>query len=431
LTSNLAIFGGAQVRTEPFPRWPMLGDEELAAAERVIRRHNLCSALGEEVGLFEQEFAAYCGVRFAVGVSNGTTALHTAIAAAGVQVGDEVIVPPYTYYSTGTSVLMQSAIPVFADVEPETQSLDPHAVEAKITPRTKAVIVVHMNGYMGDIDGLLAVARKHNLVVIEDCSHAHGAEYHGTKAGAVGHVAAFSFQQKKILSLGEGGGVTTNDPELAGRARGHSHLGKVPLAFNYRMPELHGAIGRVRLRHVDAQNDERARNAAVLDRELTPVRGLQPQRSRPATKTVYYNYVLRVDERELGVSRNQIMDAVRAEGIPATVMQNGYYPIYRHHTFQIRDPYGHGHPFTSNFYTARPDEQPSYAEGICPISERLCDHENVELKVHPPSTPSDMADIAAAFKKVVEHVDELRERRNGETRQPRVPEAARAAASAP
>lgn len=403
--SALAIHGGSPVRTEPFPRYPLLGEEEMAAVTAVIRTHNLCSQMGHEVEAFESAFAEYNGVRFGVATSNGTTALHTALAAVGVGVGDEVIVPPYTFLSTGTSVVMQNAIPVFADIEPDTLGLDPGAVVAKITPRTKAMMVVHMNGYPADMDGLMDVALAHQLMVIEDCSHAHGAEYHGQKVGTIGHIGAFSFQQKKNLSLGEGGMVLTDDEDLATRARAFRSFGKIPLAFNYRMTELHAAIGRARLKQLDPQNAERIRNAQHLDQALRGLPGIRPQQVRPRTKAVYYNYVVHYHEEELGVSRSRFLEAVQAEGIPVPGI---YYPLYRHPTFQMRDAYGRGCPFACPFYDIPEDQRPRYEDGICPVAEEYCDHRNIELKVHPPGTLRDMAHIATAFKKVVDHMDELK-----------------------
>jgi dTDP-4-amino-4,6-dideoxygalactose transaminase len=402
--STLALLGGPPVRTRPFPQYPLRGEDEIAAATEVIRSGNLCAAMGDQVAAFESEFATYCGARFGVATSNGTTALHTALAACGVGVGDEVIVPPYTFLSTATSVLMQNAIPVFADVEPETLGLDPAQVEAMVTPRTKALIVVHMNGYPADMDGLMAVAAEHGLVVIEDCSHAHGAAYHGRKVGTIGHVGAFSFQQKKNLSLGEGGIVIMDDEKLASKARAFRSFGPLALAFNYRMTELHGAIGRARLRWLDEQNEARIQNARYLDRALADMRGLAPQAVRPDTVAVYYNYVIRCDELELGISRDRLVEAVRAEGIPLPLI---YFPLYRHPTFQIQDAYGHGCPFTCPFYDVPAAERPRYEEGICPVAEAACDRQNVELKVHPPATVDDMVDVVAAFEKVVAHAGEL------------------------
>jgi len=393
------------VRTTPWPKYPVLGADEEAAAVRVVRAQNLCEAFGTEVREFEREFAAYLGVMHAIAVCNGTAALHTALAAAGVGVGHEVIVPPYTFVATATAVPMQNAIPVFADIEPRTQGLDPAEVAKRITARTRAVIPVHMNGFPMEIEAIMDIAKRHNLIVIEDCSHAHGAAVGDHKAGTFGHINAFSFQQKKNLSLGEGGAVVTDDPTLAERARAFRSFGKVPLPVNYRMPELHGAIGRVRLRKLDEQNAERIRNAQCLDEALAGLRGIRTQRPRPGTTSVYYNYIVQVYEEELGIDKATFLKALQAEGIPATP---GYYPLQRHHTFQIQDAHGRGCPFRCPLYDPPPNERPRYVADDCPVTVELCDRRNIELKIHPPAGLDDMKDIATAIRKIVAHVDELR-----------------------
>jgi dTDP-4-amino-4,6-dideoxygalactose transaminase len=347
-------------------------------------------------------------VKHALAVNSGTAALHTALAASGVGVGDEAIVPPLTFISTASSVLMQNAIPVFADVEPQTGGLDPDEVRREISARTRAVIVVHMNGYPADMDGLLAVAREHSLILIEDCAHAHGAEHKGRKVGSLGDIGIFSFQQKKNLSIGEGGLLITDNDEYAEKASAFRTLGDDPIGYNYRMPELHGAIGRVRLARLDDENARRIENAALLDKHLHGLPGIQPQKPREETRAVYYNYVVKYNREGLGVPRERFVEALRAEGIP--VPGNGliYYPLYRDRIFQLRDPYGGGCPFSCPHYEAPEDERPRYEEGMCPVTEKICDEVNIELKIHPPATAGDMSDIAAAFAKVIENIDELR-----------------------
>ena len=403
--SKLAIKGGKPVRVEPYPgvRWPIRGKDEEEAVARVVRSNNLCG--GSEKEQFESLFAKYCNAEFAIATSCGTTALHTALAAAGIGVGDEVIVPPYTFLSTATSVLMQNAIPIFADIEPDTLGLDPKAVREKITSRTRAIIPVHMNGYPADMDGLMAVTREHNLVVIEDCSHAHGAEHKGKKVGTIGNLGAFSFQQRKNLSLGEGGMVVTNNEEFAKRAEAFHSFGNVPLAFNYRMSPLHAAIGRVRLPKLDEQNEQRIRNAEYLDKNLKDIKGITSQKPRAGTKAVYYNYLMRYSEEEVGVDRAKFIEAVQAEGIPLLA---SYSPLNRRHTFKLKDAYGHGCPWECPFYTAPPEEKPRYEAGICPVAEEMYDKKLLDIKIHPPATLEDMADIVEAFRKVIDNVDELK-----------------------
>ena len=399
------MLGGVPLRTAEWPRYPVLGVEEEAAVLAVLRSHNLSSQMGAAVQRFEAEFAARAGVSHAVATSSGTAALHVALIAAGIGVGDDVIVPAYTFFSTATSVLMQNAIPIFADIETDTLGLDPAAAEGRITDRTRALMVVHMNGYPADLDGLMSVARRHGLVVIEDCAHAHGAEHRGRHVGAIGHMGVFSFQQKKNLSLGEGGMLITNDADLADKARAICSFGKVPLAYNYRMPELHGAIGSVRLKRLDAENETRNRYARYLDGELARIPWIEPQRVRPETRAVYYNYLLHYHEERIGLERDRFLAAVRAEGIPVSQI---YEPVYRHHTFQVRDPYGQGFPFQSPFYETTPGREPSYEDGTCPVAEEYCGRRNIELKIHPTAEMEDIEQLAAAFHKVAHQVERLK-----------------------
>ncbi|MFC1454109.1 DegT/DnrJ/EryC1/StrS family aminotransferase, partial [Verrucomicrobiota bacterium] len=344
---KLALFGGAPLRQKPFPAYPVYGWEEEEAVVRVVRSNALCAQVGHEVELFEKEYAAYHDVPNAVAVTNGTIALHIALAAAGVGVGDEVIVPPYTWLSTGSAVIMQNAIPVFADIEPDSIGLDPDAVVKKITPCTKAIITVHVNGYPCDMDGLLKLAAERNLILIEDCAHAHGAEYHGKKVGTLGQFGCFSFQHKKNLSLGEGGMVITSNTELAGRLKALRSFEYPNINYNYRLPELQAAIGRVRLQKLDQMNEARRKNAAVLDRELKGIRGLIPQQVRENCMGVFYNYAIKYSEKELGVPRDRFIEAAVAEGIGSI----GFYrPINNDPIFKLQDAFGHGCPFRCPLY---------------------------------------------------------------------------------
>jgi len=395
----LALKGGKPVRTEPMPAYPVFGPEEEEAACRVVRSQNLCSQFGRETEQFEDEFAAYLGVKHAIGVSSGTTALHVALAALGIGPGDEVIVPSYTFMATATSVLMQNAAPVFADAEERVLGIDIASARANITKRTRAIIPVHANGLPMEIGGLMALAREHNLSVIEDCSHAHGARYGGRMVGTFGQINVFSFQQKKNLSLGEGGIVVTSDDQLAAKSRALRSFGEGPMTYNYRMSEFHAAIGRVRLRCLDEQNDARRRNADYLHNALDVLDGIQTVKPLPESDPVYYNFIVRIDPGALRLTKGKFIEAVRAEGV---TVGPGYAPVHRMSIFTERNPYGLGCPYECLFRNgaAAPDAP-------CPTVERLCDNQLIEIKIHPPAGPADMKDIADAFRKVVEHIDEL------------------------
>lgn len=406
--TKLAILGAESFRTKPFPLYPTYGKEEEEAILRVLRSNALCAQVGNEVKSFEQAFAEYHKCSYAVAVSSGTTALQVALAAAGVGVGDEVIVPPYTFLATATSVVSQNAIPVFADIETTSLGLDPDAVRKKITSRTKAIIPVCMNGYPCDMESILKIAEKHNLVVIEDCSHAHGAEYRGRKIGTLGHMGAFSFQHKKNMSLGEGGIIITGDSNYDREMRKIRSFSDAPISYNYRMTELHAAIGKVRLAKLDSMNEIRQANAAILDQELKGIDGIKPLQVQKNCKGVYYNYILRYSKQELGVPRAIFIKAVNAEGIP---LVSGYTPLHHHPVFKRQNAFGHGCPFRCPLYKGLVD----YSKESFPVTEQTCYTINLEVKIHPQCTEKDMLDIAHAIRKVIENIKELKEYAKVET----------------
>lgn len=404
-TARLALRGGTPVRQAPLPVYPPPGSaDEIEAAARVLRSGNLTATRGPEVEEFGEAFAAYNGAKHAVAVSNGTTALHAALAAARIGVGDEVIVPALTFLASATSVLMNNAIPIFADIEPETLGLDPVSVRSRITERTRAIIIVHLNGYPADMDGLLAAAREHGLTVIEDCAHAHGALFGSRKVGVLGDMGCFSFQHKKNLSLGEGGAVITNDDGLAQRLRQVRNFGTEQLGYNYRMTELHAAIGKLRLARLDQMNAQRRANAAHLDEHLAALPGLTPQRPRTGTTSVYYNYMLRYDPDVIGVSRDRFAEALVAEGV---VADPPYQPIYNRASFQARDCYGRGCPFACPLYCVPEQQRQQYTPGLCPTAEEASCRTRLGVKIHPPCAEAEMGDVAAAFVKVMANRQEL------------------------
>ena len=260
--SKLALLGGKPIRTRPFPAYPVIGEEEKRAVMEVLDSGQLSTFSasrqgflgGRKIQAFEAAFAEYHGIRHAIAVNSATSGLHAAVAACEVGPGDEVIVPPYTFTATATAVLHHNAIPVFVDVDPVTFCMDPAQLEKAITPRTKAVIPVHLLGHPADMDAILAIARRHHLKVIEDCAQAPGARYKGRLVGTMGDCGVFSFQETKNMVTGEGGMVITNDPDLAERARMIRNHGEAVIAgeprkyltstigWNYRMTEVEAAI---------------------------------------------------------------------------------------------------------------------------------------------------------------------------------------------
>ena len=210
MKETLAVFGGKKIRTKPFPGWPVFGAAEERRLLGALRSGKWGKLNGSEVAEFERRFAAMHGCKHGIAVVNGTVSLRVALLAGGIRSEDEVIVPPYTFLATATAVIEANAVPVFADVNLETFNLDPKSIKAAITPRTRAIIPVHMAGQAADMDAIMAIARKHNLLVIEDAAHAHGASYKNRPAGSIGNAGSFSFQSSKNLTCGEGGALVNN-----------------------------------------------------------------------------------------------------------------------------------------------------------------------------------------------------------------------------
>jgi dTDP-4-amino-4,6-dideoxygalactose transaminase len=282
--------------------------------------------LGPAVAAFEQEFAAFCQGKEAIGVNSGTSALHLALLATGVGPGDEVITVPFTFVATVSAIEYAGARPVFVDVEPDYWTMDPAQLEAAITPKTKAIIPVHLYGQPADMDPILAIARRHGLAVIEDACQAHGSEYHGRRCGSIGDINCFSFYPGKNLgAYGEGGAVVTDDAAAAAKIRllrswgeevryEHKYRG-----FNYRMDGVQGAVLGVKLKYLEAWTESRRQSAGLYDRLLAGSNVKTPV-ERPGTRHVYHLYVVRVSDR----------DAVRARLTEAGVQSGVHYPIPVH-----------------------------------------------------------------------------------------------------
>ena len=290
MTNTLAIHGGKPLRTRPFPEWPIFGEVEEQYLLRALRSGKWGRLAGNEVAQFEKSFAEYHQAKHAVAVVNGTVGLRLALIAAGIGEGDEVIVPPYTFLATASAVVEANATPVFADLELDTFNIDPASVESLVTPRTKAVIPVHLGGQAVNLDALLAIAKRHNLVLIEDAAHAHGAEYKGRRVGAIGQMGMFSFQSSKNLCSGEGGIVLTNHDDLAERLRSIHNCGRrvgrawyehFTIGGNYRLSEFQGAVLNAQWTRFDEQTTTRDANGKYLAERIARIPGLYPQRRGP------------------------------------------------------------------------------------------------------------------------------------------------------
>src|SRR5712691_7023977 len=281
-----------------------------AAVLRVLESSEFI--LGSEVAGFEEEFAAYCGAKHAVGVNSGTSALHLALLAAGVGPGDQVISVPFTFVATTAAIRYTGATPVFVDIDPVTYTMDPNQVEAKVTPRTKAIVPVHLYGQTADMDPIMEIARKRNLVVIEDAAQAHGAEYRGHRAGAIGDLAIFSFYPGKNLgAYGEGGMVTTSNPEYARAIRMLRNWGSerkyhpVLKGYNYRMEGIQGAILRVKLRYLEQWTEARRAHAALYDKLLKGC-GVTAPRVMADARHVYHVYGVLAPQRQALIDHLQL-----------------------------------------------------------------------------------------------------------------------------
>ncbi|HOW18001.1 MAG TPA: DegT/DnrJ/EryC1/StrS family aminotransferase [Phycisphaerae bacterium] len=407
MTGQLAIHGGTPVRTRPFPSWPVFGPEEEQALARALRSGKWGKQDGTEVATFERDFAKYQGAAHGIAVVNGTVSLQIALMAAGIRAGDEVIVPPYTFLATATAVITANATPVFVDIDPETLNISPKAIEAAITPRTRAIIPVHFGGLPADMDAIMAIAKRHNLIVIEDAAHAHGAEYKGRRTGSIGHFGSFSFQSSKNLTSGEGGFITTNDPELAARCRSIHNCGRRPghawyehfvIAGNFRLSEFQGAVLNAQLQRLDEQTRRRDENGRYLTEKLGRIPGIKPQKiTADCTRHAFHLFCFRVDAKELGAPRSAFLKALAAEGIPNF---GGYpQPLYRQPLFLNRE-FG---PYAGC-------QGVDYAKTSCPHCEAICYELGgwLEQRILL-GTREDMEDIVRAFTKVYENRKDLKE----------------------
>jgi len=407
MNSTLALKGGQKTRVTPFNTWPVFGPPEESRLLKALRSGKWGKLNGDEVASFERSFAAMHGSKHAIGVVNGTVSLRIALMAAGIQAEDEVIVPPYTFLATATAVLEANAVPVFADIELETFNLDPKAVEAAITPRTRAIIPVHMAGQPADMEGILAIAKKHGLTVIEDAAHAHAASWKNRPAGSIGHMGSFSFQSSKNLTSGEGGIITTSDDKLAEACRSIHNCGRIPggvwyehhvMSGNYRMGEFQGAVLNAQIERLEEQTKTRNSNGQYLAARLSKIPGIHPQRrTAECTRHSYHLFLFRIDSKAFGAPRAAVLKALEAEGIPVC---GGYaLPLYRQPLF-LNKAFG---PYLPN---AR--KTLDYSKVRCPNCEKICYEQGAWLEQSLfLGSRSDMDDIATAFEKVHAHRAEL------------------------
>jgi len=369
--STLALLGGKKAKNKPFPLWPHYDDHERRALMEVLESRVWWRTPGTKTREFEQAFAAYHAARYGIAVTNGTAALEVTLAALGVGHGDEVIVPNFTFIATASAVLFANALPVLVDVDRESYCLDPALVEAAITPRTKAIIAVHMGGHPADLDRLQEVAKRQGIALIEDAAHAHGSEWRGRKIGTFGSAATFSFQASKLMTAGEGGVILSNDDDFELQARSVHDCGRLPgewfyshfnYGSNYRLSEWQGAVLGVQLTRLEQQTAHRHRNGRLLDKLLAEIPGITPQKCDPrCTRNGQYAYIFHVDSaRFAGISTGNFIAALNAEGIPT---QASYPPLHAMDCFRSGE-------YRKRLSGAQAEQAHSFLQGAFPNTLR-------------------------------------------------------------
>lgn len=409
---KLAILGGTPIRSKKFNYNAPIGIEEKNAVLNVLDTKVLSGFFknfegGEQVQAFEKLWAQSFEVDDAIAVNSGTSALHTAIAAAGIGPGDEVIVSSYSFTASAAAIVMNNAIPIFCDIDSKNFNIDVSKLEGLITDRTKAIIPVHLFGQPADMDTIMSVAKKNDLMVIEDTCQAPGTKYKGKITGSIGHLGVFSTVETKNIVTGEGGVIITNDKDLAYRCRlirnhGEAYMDGKPrnylsnmLGYNFRPTEIQAAIGIEQLKKLNSLNDERNKLANYLINNMQDIKGLKMPESSEKSDIIHHLLCLQYDELETGVSRNKYIEALNAEGLELT---KGYpRPMYMNPIFTEKIAFGsNGCPFTCSMY----GKDINYGPGLCPVSELVCDKAIFITHIRPPNTLEDMKDIVKGFHKV-------------------------------
>jgi dTDP-4-amino-4,6-dideoxygalactose transaminase len=409
--SNLAILGGSPVRTRPFTPWPQYLPSDASRLQEVLesRRWGGFPVPSRYGGEFAERFAKMHGAEYGLCVTNGTIALVAALIAAGVRFGDEVIVPAYTWDGTAAAVLFAGGVPVFADVDPDTYCLDVESARKAITPRTRAILPVHLAMRFTDMDALLQLAKEHDLKVIEDCAHAHGGQYKGRGAGSMGDVGCFSFQESKLMTAGEGGIVITSDLKIFEHLQSQVNCGRASftdkyrqrvLGSNYRMTDLQAALLIGQLEMLPEMSERRARSAKRLSEGLANIKGVRPLPPQPdMTRDTLYCYVFQYQAEDLGVQRDLFAAALDKEGISCD--GRFYEAVYRSDLF-------YASPELSPQLTAGRASAVDYTKCHCPVSERAAYHESVWIPQFVLlGGDEDVDDVIRAVEKVMTHIAEL------------------------
>jgi perosamine synthetase len=429
--NKLAINGGKATRTQDFTSRRTMGETEKKAVMEVMESGELSGFFGspgpqwlggEKVKQFERKWANNYGYKHAISVNSWTTGLVTAVGATGIGPGDEVIVSPYTMSASATAILFYGGIPIFADINPETFNITVATIEPLITPRTKAIMVVHIFGQTAEMDDIMALAHKHNLKVIEDGAQAPGVKYKGKPICGFGDIGGFSLNYHKHIHTGEGGMLVTNDDQIALRCqliRNHAEnlveahqIDELTnlLGSNYRLTELQAAIGIAQLDRLDGYLAHRQRLASYFGNQLTAIPGLTSAKVADGAEHAYYLYPVKYDASVTGISRKAFVRAVNAELPPVKVWEQtgfieGYVrPLYMAPLYQNKIAIGSaGFPWSVNAGV-----EYNYSKGICPVVERMYEHELIYTPlIREPLVEGDIDDFIVAIKKVLANVGEL------------------------
>ncbi len=426
MSSDLALFGGEKEISYSFSPYNTIGEEELKAARKVIETGNLSQFIGAwdkdfgggpKVSQFERAWAKYFGVRHAISVNSWTSGLIACVGSIGIEPGDEVIVSPWTMCASATAILHWNAIPVFADIEPETFCIDPVSIEKNISTRTRAIMAVDIFGQSADMNNIQKVADKYDLKIITDAAQAPGVKIGNAYAGTLADIGGYSLNYHKHIHTGEGGMIVTNNTKFAQRCRlirNHAEAAIVGsgfndytnmLGYNFRLGEIECAIGLEQLKKLKNNVKSRQIAAEMLNEGLSSLPGLKTPAIRPECTHAYYVYGMTLDIERLGTPRTKILNALIAEGVPG--LEEGYANLHTLPIFQKKTAYGsQGFPWTSDICS----RNISYEKGICPVAEKLHDETyfGIELCMFEFSE-KEVRDMIRAFHKVWRNMDYLTE----------------------
>jgi dTDP-4-amino-4,6-dideoxygalactose transaminase len=408
-TEELPAFaGGKPAKTKPFSKQKRYGDEELEQLKEALAQGTLFYAQGKKVKTLEEQFAKHHGAKHAVACSSGTAAIHSAMMAAGISPGDEVIVPPITDMGSIVPILFQGAVPVFCDLDPNSYLMTPATIEKRITPKTRAVLAVHLWGNACDLGAITKLCDDRKLTLIEDCAQAFGCKYDGKCVGNFGAMGCYSYNEFKHISSGDGGMIITNDDALAKKLRlatdkcyDRSPNAKMRqatfLAANYRMTELQGAVAIAQLAKLDSIVSRRQKWCAKLSEQINGLPGITLPKVTDKCDPSWWFYMIRVEPDVLGATADEFTQAMHKEGVPMGAHYIGE-PIYAYPLFENHSAFDHAeHPFKSQ----------SYKMGDCPEAEAIL-KTCCMLPINEGYTEDDLNDTVRAFNKVVNYLHQKR-----------------------